>query len=237
MRQFGFLLRAGALVALAAIGSSAQADPYQVNYTGTVTSVYNPQGLLDATIMDGTAVNASLIFQYPAQMTPITPNLAAYLFSGAPGAVTATFGDYTYTPTAASRSGFLVGNDLGIFSPATDFVLYGSGGGLLTNASGTAPNLLASAFATELVDPTGTALASDALPTSYNLAAFSIRQLQFGGLTGSKFSGFDATLQSVSVHPLSTPSSVPEPSPVATLLCGAAGLGGLIAFRRRTRAA
>lgn len=237
MKRFnlGALAGVGALAGLAVAGAPAQADTYQVNYTGVVTSVYNPQGLLDATIMNGTAVNASTIFQYPAQATQITANVAAYLFSGAPGAVTATFGDYLYTPTAASRSGFLVGNDLGFCQPATDFVLYGSEGGLLSNATGTAPSLTGSAFSTQLIDPSGTALASDSLPTSYRLGAFPIHQLQFGGMTGGQFGGFDATLLSVSVKDLTsaTPTAVPEPAPGVILLFGAVGVGGLVAFRRR----
>lgn len=226
------------LVPLALGTAPVLAASYNATYQGVVTSVYNPTGLFDSTVAVGTPVNASLLFDYPAPTFPVSSNLAAYYFTGAPDGVTATFGDYTYTPSGKSYSGFLVGNNVPVpfYSPSADFVVSGMANGTLTRAGGPAPSLLFSALTTELADKSGTALATDALPLSYNLANFGTKQLQFGAIGASGLGFFNASLQSVSVQPVSA-SAVPEPAPALVFLCGIIALGGLVAQRRLRRQA
>jgi hypothetical protein len=216
--------KACAVVALVLGGAvpPGLAAPLTFDFTGTVTQVpvLDPSDPFGGTIHFQTPFTGSYTFEATTPDSLADPQTGVYSMAAAPFGLTVTMGGH---PFSAGDSLSIV-----VFDGPPDqygVLAHGAGGDLTIELF--------------LEDPTGTALASDALPlTPPALADFAVREFHLAGLVDGNQVQIDGCLDSLSPAGQGPPplggtscagARVPAP---ATLLLMAVGMAGL-AWRRR----
>lgn len=221
-------------VGIALVPLPAAAAPVTFTYSGTINFV---DASLAGTFAVGQTISSTITFESLApDSLPLNTALGAY--NGVITNVLITTGGYTASSTNGQMQVFnnsFAGGDR--FAGAS-FAAGVSGGQFsLTGANVNGLQLLDFGFS--LVDPTGTSLASDALPTSVNLAAFNAAQSGIGLDFGIPVSGqFPADFHPVRAvftsFAVSGPAAVPEPGTLSLFGAALTMLGIRILRRRRS---
>ncbi len=192
---------------------AARGDVVTVSYTGRISEIAVIDPSLTGLFAVGDAVSGTLAYDtataVPIPVGPGCPDATSgcYFVSGSSSF---SWGGVSLAATPTSQFEVYVGNDLPVLGD--DIELFGV---TIPGVNGSVVTL----NIVRLIDYTGTALSSTALPVTINPSAFSSLQyaeldLQNPGV-GHLFDGV-AMFDSLTV--VSTPSPVPEPATIALLL-------------------
>jgi hypothetical protein len=204
---------AGALFVL--LAAPAGASPVVVDFSGQLTSVSDPQGLLPAVLTPGALLTGTLSYEPGALCQPVFQQPSACEYIVSPSSLTL----WLHTAPVASVEGraYVFVED----GPLVDS-FSASVGASATPSSGSAPAWLSADF--QLSDPGATALAGTALPVTLDLSGFSQHTFDAGGCYGGACTGNPLDQFQIAGTILSM-QTVPEPGTGMLLAFGVLTLG------------
>ena len=211
-----------------ALAGSASAQQFKVTATGKISSFYNQTVPFNSSVAVGTPFTFTFLFDYSAPQVTANPGDQTYSLSGANAGVTATFGDYNFTPVPASKNYIYLhhsgGNSNGLALQSSDE----------TTPGFSVPYRGATAYIS-ISDYSGV-FSSSALPPLAAYSSVPLSNITFSAFvvdpTNNNVSTVIGSVSSLKAE-LVTPAAVPEASTWVSLgvLLGLGGLG--LAVRRR----
>jgi hypothetical protein len=178
-----------------------------VSFTGILTTVSDPEGLLPAALAPGTSVVGLLSYASGASCQGVLPTTCEYIVS--PSSLSLSF-DATPTVSVDGRAYVFVED-----GPLADS-FSASVGGSAGPSGGSNPVWLSGDL--QLSDSRGTALGGTELPTALSLSGFAQHTFDASGCYGGACTGNPQDAFQI-VGTIMTMQAVPEP-----------GTGGLLAF-------
>jgi hypothetical protein len=206
----------GLITTLCLFAGSRYANGVQVrfDYSGEVTAVQDPDDVLGGSVTVGTPFSGMWIYE---TTTPdYSPDPSAGMYNNAVSAWTLAMGGNNWQ--------FAPPTEILVSNPATGWDSFEQDGAMQPAFGSIDSDLLFT-----LTDHDGSAMDSDALPTSLNVSEFEIRQLDL-------LYDFDAPTRTVYVGgTINSISSATVPEPSALALLGVAAGFLVYASRRRRR--
>lgn len=211
----GRLTRWAASAALALLAAPAGASPVVVSFTGNLTTVTDPQGLLPSSLAPGTSITGALSYASGASCQPVfqQPSTCEYIVS--PSSLTL----WLNTTPVASVSGraYLFVQDSPLVASFSASV-----GAPAGSSGGSGPVWLSGDL--QLSDPSSTALSGTGLPTVLDLGGFAQHTFDAGGCYGGTCTG-NPLNQFQIVGTITSLHMVPEPGTGTLLAFGLLTLG------------
>lgn len=196
------------------LAAPASASPVVVSFTGVLTTVNDPQGLLAAAVVPGALVTGTLSYEFSPSCQPVSPTICEYLVS--PSTLSLAI---AATPIASVDGGAYIYVEDG--PPADSFSA--SVGVPAGPAGASGPVWLSGDL--QVSDPSTSALNSTALPTTLDLTRFAQRTFDAGGCYGGTCAAGPQDQFQI-IGTVLTMELVPEPGSAVLLAVGLLALCG-----------
>jgi hypothetical protein len=205
-----------ALVCPTLLAAPAGASPVLVSFTGILTTVSDPQGLLPAVLAPGTSVVGTLSYASGALCQAVLPTTCEYIVS--PSSLSLSLDG---TPIASVNGRAYVFVEDGPLADSFSASVGGSAG----TSGGSNPVWLSGDL--QLSDPRATTLGGTELPTTLDLSGFAQHTFDAGGCYGGACTGNPQDEFQIA-GTIMTMQVVPEPGTETLLAFGlwVLGLGG-----------
>jgi hypothetical protein len=211
-----------ALVSLLLLSSPAGAGSLALAYSGILTTVSDPEGLLPVALAPGASVSGTFAVASGASCLPVSPTTCEYLTSPASLSLSLAEGPFAQVDGSA----YLFVED----GPLADSFSASVGVPAEETAGGAGPVWMSGDL--QLLDPKATALGGMGLPTAFDPTGFAQRTFDAGGCYGGTCTG-GAQDQFQVTGTIFTLQVVPEPGAGTLLTLGLLALRCGSAGRRR----